>query len=223
MVLGAVLLAFTGAEALYADMGHFGKRPIRIGWFALVLPALVLNYFGQGALLIANPAAIDNPFYLAFPGWALYPMVVARHRGHRHRLAGARSPAPPRSRDRRSSSASCRASTSCRPRRSAYGQIYIPALNWFLLVMVLAAVLGFGSSSDLAQAYGVALTGTMLVDHHPHLLRHPLRLALPAAGCASFATGFFFVIDLAFFSSAHAQGAATAAGSRSPSAPACSS
>ncbi len=76
VVLGAVLLAFTGAEALYADMGHFGKWPIRIAWFALVLPALVLNYFGQGALLIANPTALENPFYLAFPGWALYPMVA---------------------------------------------------------------------------------------------------------------------------------------------------
>src|SRR5215207_11173956 len=74
--MGAVLLAFTGAEALYADMGHFGKWPIRVAWFSLVLPALVLNYFGQGALLIANPKAISNPFYLAFPGWALYPMVA---------------------------------------------------------------------------------------------------------------------------------------------------
>ena len=73
--MGAVLLAFTGAEALYADMGHFGKWPIRVAWFGLVLPALVLNYFGQGALLIANPTALDNPFYHAFPGWALYPMV----------------------------------------------------------------------------------------------------------------------------------------------------
>src|SRR5207244_4031946 len=76
IVLGSVLLAITGAEALYADMGHFGKGPIRIAWFTLVLPALVLNYFGQGALLIGNPQAISNPFYLAFPSWALYPMVV---------------------------------------------------------------------------------------------------------------------------------------------------
>ena len=88
-VLGAVFLVVTGGEALYADMGHFGKRPIRIAWFALVLPALLLNYFGQGALLLDNPAAAEQPFFLLAPAWALLPLVVARDRGGDHRVAGA--------------------------------------------------------------------------------------------------------------------------------------
>ena len=200
VVLGAVLLAFTGTESLYADMGHFGKKPIRVGWFAVVLPALVLNYFGQGALLIANPAAIDNPFYLAFPAWSLYPMVV---------LATAATVIASQASITGTASLTRQAiqlgylprfnivQTSAR----AYGQIYIPGLNWFLLIMVLAAVLGFGSSSRLAQAYGVALTGTMLVTTVltffviRYAWRYPLLLCLAA-------TGFFFVIDVTFFSSA---------------------
>ena len=200
VVLGAVLLAFTGTESLYADMGHFGKRPIRIGWFAVVLPALVLNYFGQGALLIANPSAIDNPFYHAFPGWALYPMVAlattAAVIASQASITGA------------SSLIRQAVQLGYLPRFNivqtsarAYGQIYIPALNWFLLVMVLVAVLGFGSSSALAQAYGVALTGTMLVTTIltffviRYAWHYPLWLCI-------FATGFFFAIDLAFFGSA---------------------
>jgi KUP system potassium uptake protein len=199
-VLGAVLLAFTGTESLYADMGHFGKWPIRIGWFAIVLPALVLNYFGQGALLIADPAAAENPFYRAFPGWALYPMVV---------LATAATVIASQASITGTASLTRQAvqlgflprlnivQTSAR----AYGQIYIPGLNWFLLVMVLAATLGFGSSSNLAQAYGVALTGTMLVSTVltffviRHAWRYPLWLCV-------FATVFFFAIDIVFFSSA---------------------
>ncbi len=200
VVLGAVLLAFTGSESLYADMGHFGKWPIRIGWFAIVLPALLLTYFGQGALLIANPAAIDNPFYLSFPSWALYPMVV---------LATAATVIASQASITGTASLTRQAvqlgylprfnivQTSAR----AYGQIYIPSLNWFLLVMVLAAVLGFGSSSALAQAYGVALTGTMLVTTVltffviRYAWKYPLVLCLAA-------TGFFFAIDLTFFASA---------------------
>jgi KUP system potassium uptake protein len=199
-VLGAVLLAFTGTESLYADMGHFGKRPIRIGWFAIVLPALVLNYFGQGALLIANPAALENPFYYAFPGWALYPMVA---------LATAATVIASQASITGTASLTRQAvqlgflprlnivQTSAR----AYGQIYIPALNWSLLVLVLAATLGFGSSSELAQAYGVALTGTMLVTTMltffviRYAWRYPLWLCV-------FATGFFFAIDAVFFGSA---------------------
>jgi KUP system potassium uptake protein len=199
-VLGAVLLAFTGTESLYADMGHFGKWPIRAGWFAVVLPALMLNYFGQGALLIADPQAIANPFYYAFPGWALYPMVA---------LATAATVIASQASITGTASLTRQAiqlgylprfnivQTSAR----AYGQIYIPGLNWFLLVMVLAATLGFGSSSNLAQAYGVALTGTMLVTTIltffviRYAWRYPLWLCL-------FATGFFFVIDVAFFASA---------------------
>jgi KUP system potassium uptake protein len=200
VVLGAVLLAFTGTESLYADMGHFGKWPIRIGWFAVVMPALVLNYFGQGALLIANPAAVENPFYHAFPGWALYPMVA---------LATAATVIASQASITGTASITRQAvqlgylprinivQTSAR----AYGQIYIPALNWFLLVMVLAAVLGFGSSSNLAQAYGVALTGTMLVTTMltffviRYAWKYPLWLCV-------FATGFFFAIDIVFFGSA---------------------
>jgi KUP system potassium uptake protein len=199
-VLGAVLLAFTGTESLYADMGHFGKWPIRVAWFAVVLPALVLNYFGQGALLIANPAAVSNPFYHAFPAWALYPMVA---------LATAATVIASQASITGTASLTRQAvqlgflprlnivQTSAR----AYGQIYIPALNWFLLAMVLAAVLGFGSSSNLAQAYGVALTGTMLVTTIltffviRYTWRYPLWLCV-------FATGFFFAIDVAFFGSA---------------------
>jgi KUP system potassium uptake protein len=199
-VLGAVLLAFTGTESLYADMGHFGKWPIRVGWFAIVLPALVLNYFGQGALLIANPAAVTNPFYHAFPGWALYPMVV---------LATAAAVIASQASITGTASLIRQAvqlgflprlnivQTSAR----AYGQVYIPAYNWFLLVMVLCAVLGFGTSSNLAQAYGVALTGTMLVT--TILTFFVIRYAwhYPLWLCV-FATGFFFVIDVAFFGSA---------------------
>jgi len=200
VVLGAVLLAFTGTESLYADMGHFGKWPIRVGWFAVVAPALVLNYFGQGALLIANPAAIDNPFYHAFPTWALYPMVG---------LATAATVIASQASITGTASLTRQAiqlgylprlnivQTSAR----AFGQVYIPALNWFLLIMVLAAVLGFRTSSNLAQAYGVALTGTMLVTTVltffviRYAWRYPLWLCL-------LATGFFFVIDATFFASA---------------------
>jgi KUP system potassium uptake protein len=199
-VLGAVLLAFTGTESLYADMGHFGKWPIRIGWFAVVLPALVLNYFGQGALLIANPAAVENPFYHAFPGWALYPMVALATMATV--IASQASITGTASLTRQAVQLGFLprlniVQTSAR----AYGQIYIPGLNWFLLVMVLAATLGFGTSSNLAQAYGVALTGTMLVTTIltffviRYAWRYPLWLCL-------FATGFFFAIDIVFFGSA---------------------
>jgi len=200
VVLGAVLLALTGAEALYADMGHFGKWPIRICWFALVLPALVLTYFGQGALLIANPAALSNPFYLAFPSWALYPMIglatVATVIASQASITGTASLTRqaiqlgylPRMNIVQTSA-------------HAYGQVYLPALNWFLLVMVLAAVIVFGSSSELANAYGVALTGTMLVTALLTFFVIRYAWGYPLWLCVA-ATGFFVVIDLAFFSSA---------------------
>jgi KUP system potassium uptake protein len=200
VVMGAVLLAFTGAEALYADMGHFGRWPIRIAWFALVLPALVLNYFGQGALLIANPKAIEHPFYLAFPGWALYPMVglatAATIIASQATITGAYSLTRqaiqlgflPRMNI---------IQTSARQ----YGQIYIPAVNWLLLALVLTAVFGFGSSTRLASAYGVAVTGTMTVTTILTFFVIRFGWGYPLALCI-FATGFFFVIDVAFFSSA---------------------
>jgi KUP system potassium uptake protein len=199
VVLGAVLLAFTGAEALYADMGHFGKWPIRAAWFGVVLPGLVLNYFGQGALLIADPKAVENPFYYAVPSWALYPMVAlataATVIASQATITGAFSLARqaiqlgflPRM---------FIAQTSAKQ----YGQIYIPAINWLLLALVLAAVLGFGSLSELANAYGVAVTGTMTVTTILTFFVIRYAWGYPLALCIS-ATGFFFVIDVAFFSS----------------------
>ncbi|HLX29594.1 MAG TPA: potassium transporter Kup [Casimicrobiaceae bacterium] len=162
LVLGSVLLAITGAEALYADMGHFGKRAIRVAWFGLVAPALVLNYFGQGALLIAKPSALQNPFFFAYPSWALYPMIglatAATVIASQATISGAYSMTQqaiqlgylPRMAIQHTSA-------------RTIGQIYAPAVNWTLLVIVLVAVVGFGSSSRLASAYGVAVMGTMLV------------------------------------------------------------
>ena len=198
VVLGAVLLAFTGAEALYADMGHFGKSPIRIAWFGLVFPALALNYLGQGALLIANPQAIENPFYLLYPGWALYPMVVlataATVIASQATISGAYSLTRqaiqlgylPRMNILQTST-------------TERGQIYVPAVNWILLAAVLAAVVGFGSSTNLASAYGVAVTGTMLITTFLtfFVIRYnwgySLWLCVPA-------TGFFVAVDALFFS-----------------------
>ncbi|MGH8726979.1 MAG: potassium transporter Kup [Burkholderiales bacterium] len=200
VVLGAVLLAITGAEALYADMGHFGKNPIRIAWFGLVAPALVLNYFGQGALLIAEPSAIQNPFYRAFPQWALYPMIAlataATVIASQATISGAYSLTRqaiqlgflPRINIQHTSA-------------KTMGQIYIPSVNWVLLAAVLAAVIGFGSSSQLASAYGVAVMGTMLVDTFLTFFVVRFGWGYPLALCL-FATGFFLAIDAAFFSAA---------------------
>jgi KUP system potassium uptake protein len=200
VVLGSVLLAITGAEALYADMGHFGARAVRLAWFALVAPALVLNYFGQGALLIADARALDNPFYLSYPSWALYPMVAlataATVIASQATISGAYSMTQqatqvgylPRM-DIQHTSA------------KTMGQIYIPAVNWTLLAVVAAAVVGFGSSGRLANAYGVAVMGTMLVTTFLTYFvlrygwRYPLWLCLGA-------TGFFLAIDLTLFGAA---------------------
>jgi KUP system potassium uptake protein len=161
-ILGAVVLALTGAEALYADMGHFGRKPIARAWFALVLPALVLNYFGQGAILLQNPDAARNPFYLLAPGWALLPMVglatMATVIASQAVISGAFSLTRqaiqlgyiPRMQIQHTSS-------------DEQGQIYIGAVNWTLMVGVVLLVIGFESSGALAAAYGVAVTGTMLM------------------------------------------------------------
>ena len=198
VVLGAVLLAFTGAEALYADMGHFGKRAIRFAWFGLVLPALVLNYFGQGALLIANPEAITNPFYHAYPDWALYPMVA---------LATAATVIASQAVISGTYSVTKQAvQLGYLPRMNIVhtsdqliGQIYIPSVNWFLLAAVLGAVIGFGSSSNLASAYGVAVAGTMLIDSILtfFVIRYGWGYPLIVAAVS---TGFFLFVDAAFFS-----------------------
>ena len=161
-VLAAVFLAVTGAEALYADMGHFGRRPMRLAWFALVMPGLVLNYFGQGALLLRDPTAISNPFYLLAPDWAHIPMVVlssvATVIASQAVISGAFSITRqavqlgylPRLEFRHTSA-------------REIGQIYSPQVNWFLLVAVIGVVLAFGSSSALAAAYGLSVSGTMVI------------------------------------------------------------
>jgi KUP system potassium uptake protein len=198
VVLGSVLLAFTGAEALYADMGHFGRRAVRLAWFGLVLPALVLNYFGQGALLIVNPQAISNPFYLAYPDWALYPMIglatAATVIASQATISGAYSVTKqaiqlgylPRMNIQHTSA-------------KEIGQVYVPALNWILLTAVLAAVIGFGSSTKLASAYGVAVAGTMLIDTFLtfFVIRYGWGYHLLIAVSA---TAFFMLVDIAFFS-----------------------
>jgi KUP system potassium uptake protein len=162
VTLGAVFLAVTGAEALYADLGHFGKRPIQTAWLAIVLPSLALNYLGQGALVIADPKAIENPFFLMFPDWALWPMVVlataATVIASQAVITGAYSLTRqaiqlgllPRFEIRHTSEAHS-------------GQIYIPRVNLLLLISVVLLVLLFRSSSALASAYGISVTGTMVV------------------------------------------------------------
>ena len=164
LALGSVVLALTGAEALYADMGHFGRPPIRRAWFFLVLPALVLNYFGQGAMLVSQGATVmDNPFYRMAPDWALWPLLglatMAAIIASQAVISGAFSVTRqavqlgylPRLRIQHTSEAEI-------------GQIYVPFVNWALLVAVILLVLGFGSSTNLAAAYGVAVTGTMFID-----------------------------------------------------------
>jgi KUP system potassium uptake protein len=200
VVLGSVLLAITGAETLYADMGHFGKRAIRLAWFGLVAPALVLNYFGQGALLITDPKALENPFYLSYPTWALYPMVglatAATVIASQATISGAYSMTQqaiqlgylPRMAIRHTSA-------------QTMGQIYVPAVNWILLAVVIAAVIGFGSSTALASAYGVAVMGTMLATTILtfFVLRHGWRYPL---WLAALATGFFMLVDMTLFAAA---------------------
>jgi KUP system potassium uptake protein len=163
LIMGAVVLAITGAEALYADMGHFGLKPIRYAWFGFVFPALLLNYFGQGALLIERPDAIQNPFYLLAPSWALYPLLIlstmATVIASQAVISGAFSVTRqaiqlgycPRMRILHTSD-------------DEKGQVYVPAVNWLLMVSVFILVLSFQSSSALASAYGIAVTGTMIVD-----------------------------------------------------------
>lgn len=197
LVLGTVFLVVTGGEALYADMGHFGKRPIRIVWITLVLPSLLLNYLGQGALLIENPGAAENPFYRLAPEWALYPLIVlatgAAIIASQALISGAYSLTMqaiqlgfmPRLKIEHTSS-------------TQMGQIYIPALNWALMLGCITIVVGFGSSSNLAAAYGVAVTATMVITTIllGVVAREKWGWSLPLVFAL---TGFFLVIDLAFF------------------------
>jgi len=196
-VLGAVFLAVTGAEALYADMGHFGKAPIRFAWFACVLPGLALNYFGQGALLISNPQTVENPFYLMFPDWALLPMVglatAATVIASQAVISGTYSMT------RQAIQLGFMPRTNIiQTSDTEFGQIYIPSINWTLLVVIIAAVIGFGSSSNLASAYGLAVSGTMLITT---LLTY---FVVRYGWCYSLtlcvlSTSFFLVVDVAFF------------------------
>jgi KUP system potassium uptake protein len=196
-VLGAVFLVVTGAEALYADMGHFGKRPVRLTWLALVLPALLLNYFGQGALLLVDAGAARNPFYALAPGWAMYPLVVlataATVIASQAVISGAFSLTRqavqlgflPRMRIVHTS-----------PKH--IGQIYIPQINWILMLATITLVVGFGSSSRLAAAYGVAVTTTMVITSLLFYVvaRERWGWSRLAAGLP---VGLFLLVDLSFF------------------------
>ena len=161
-MLGAVFLVVTGGEALYADMGHFGKRPIRFAWFALVLPALLLNYFGQGALLLANPAAAEQPFFLLAPNWALLPLVAlataAAIIASQALISGAFS----LTRQAIQLGYSPRLDIE-HTSHQEIGQVYVPQVNWALMLSTILIVIGFGSSSALAAAYGIAVTLTMVI------------------------------------------------------------
>ncbi len=195
-VLGSVFLVVTGGEALYADMGHFGRRPIRLAWFALVFPALALNYLGQGALVLKDPRAVANPFYLLAPSWALYPLLLlataATVIASQAVISGAFSLTrqalqlgyAPRLEVRHS---------------SAYqiGQVYVPWVNWVLMLATVALVLGFRSSGNLAGAYGVAVASTMVVTTLLAFACARKRWKWPLAGAA--AAAGFLAMDLAFF------------------------
>jgi KUP system potassium uptake protein len=197
IALGAVVLCVTGAEALYADMGHFGKRPIRIAWFALVMPALLLNYFGQGAMLLAHPENVNNPFYEMAPKWALYPLIglatCATVIASQALITAAFSVTKqaiqlgylPRLRILHTSVKDT-------------GQIYVPFVNWGLFVCIVFAVVLFGSSSKLASAYGIAVTIDMLITTTMTFFVIRYGWKYPWALCVA-ATGFFFLVDFVFF------------------------
>ncbi len=214
VVLGAVFLVVTGGEALYADIGHFGTSPIRLTWFAVVLPGLALNYFGQGALLMVEPAAAENPFYRMAPSWALYPMVIlstaAAVMASQAIISGAFSLTmqaiqlgySPRLRVLYTSA-------------QIIGQVYVPVVNWGLMVACIGLVIGFGSSTHLAAAYGVAIATTMLITTILFYVvarrrwHWPIAVALPIAA--------FFVGIALLFSARTCSRFCMAAGSRSSS------
>jgi KUP system potassium uptake protein len=198
LTLGAVFLVVTGSEALYADMGHFGRRPIRLAWYSVVLPSLLLNYFGQGALLLRHPEAAHNPFYELAPAWALYPLVgiatVATIIASQAVISGAFSLTRqaiqlgycPRMRIEHTSS-------------EEMGQIYVPFVNWTLMIATVGLVLVFRSSHTLAAAYGVAVTTTMIIATTLFFFvaRERWGWSLLKAGLP---TALFIVVDLSFFS-----------------------
>ncbi|MBI3528634.1 MAG: potassium transporter Kup [Betaproteobacteria bacterium] len=198
LVLGAVVLAITGTEALYADMGHFGKKPIRLAWSCYVLPALLLNYFGQGALILYNNDAIPNPFYHMAPEWALYPLVILATMATV--IASQAVISGTYSLTRQAIQLGyCPRLEVTHTSESEIGQVYMPWINWVLLAAVIGLVLGFESSSHLAGAYGIAVTGTMAIDTvlafvlMRRLWHWPLWIAVPLLL-------IFLTIDLSFFS-----------------------
>jgi KUP system potassium uptake protein len=194
--LGAIVLTITGAEALYADMGHFGRPPISRAWFFVVFPALTLNYMGQGSLIIGNPDAISNPFFLLIPHWGRVPMVVlatvATVIASQAVISGAFSVTKqaiqlgflPRLQIRHTSA-------------TEIGQVYLPAVNWFLLIAVVALVLGFGSSTKLGAAYGIAVTGTITADTLLFLVIARALWKKPG-WLVGIGAAVFFTVDLAF-------------------------
>ncbi|MBV9978244.1 MAG: potassium transporter Kup [Hyphomicrobiales bacterium] len=195
--LGSVFLALTGAEALYADMGHFGRRPIRLDWWCFVLPALLLNYFGQGALVLTHPEAVGSPFYRLFPDWLLYPITL---------LATAATVIASQAVISGAFSLSQQAmQLSLLPRldvrqtsEETIGQVYVPQINWLLMAAVIGLVLAFRSSDALAAAYGIAVVGTMLVTTVllAIVARRMWGWSLPITTAVM---GSFLLIDLAFF------------------------
>ncbi|MDK2124865.1 potassium transporter Kup [Parachitinimonas caeni] len=199
LALGSVVLAITGGEAIYADMGHFGRRPIRLGWFAFVLPALLINYFGQGALLLHDASARVNPFYHMAPDWALVPLVIlataATVIASQAVISGAFSITA-----QAIQLGYCPRMDIQHTSDKEIGQIYLPGINWALLVSVIVLVLGFRSSNNLAAAYGIAVTGTMVITtalayivlvHGDGWKRYAMWLILTA----------LLIIELAFFAS----------------------
>ena len=197
IALGSVVLCVTGAEALYADMGHFGKRPIRLAWFSLVMPALVINYFGQGAMLLLHPENVRNPFYEMAPTWALYPLIglatCATVIASQALITAAFSVTKqviqlgylPRLRISHTSV-------------KETGQVYVPFVNWSLYACIVLAVIVFGSSSKLAGAYGIAVTIDMLITTTMTFFVIRYGWKYPWSLCLA-ATGFFFVVDTVFF------------------------
>jgi KUP system potassium uptake protein len=199
ILLGAMVLCVTGAEALYADLGHFGKQPIRIAWFSVVMPALTLNYLGQGALLLENPEAVKNPFFMMAPEWALIPLVMLATAStviaSQALITGAFSV----TRQVIQLGYLPRLNIEHTSVRTA-GQIYIPLVNWGLFVAIVLAVVMFRTSSSLAAAYGIAVTTDMLIT--TILTFFVIRYAwkLPLALCIA-STAVFFVVDFLFFAS----------------------
>ena len=199
VALGAVVLVVTGGEALYADLGHFGRLPIRIAWYGLVMPALVINYFGQGALLLGDPQAVENPFYLMAPEWSRLPLVI---------LATAATVIASQALITAAFSVTKQAiQLGLLPRMRVLhtsvrdlGQIYVPAVNWGLYAFIVLAVVLFKSSSALASAYGIAVTLDMTITTVMtfFVIRHGWKYPLPL--CIA-ATGVFFAVDILFFAS----------------------